>query len=299
MPLTGGMVLDPSSVVSWYALLEKTWLTINGPSHLGSNLPFVLRVIFMGLRTASTRSPTLNDLLFTFLSNVRDILEVQRYKDWWVETFWASMESLRPGGRERVELVCSFIRTSTAFALFRLDTRRDKRQWLLGWAFWYYFTRAHIIKDQSTIRREAGGIDAKPVSMRCCLMTTHPFGLITVAQKYSVWRFSTLVRLGGGGTGCWEVLINQDSKLSRHWDRVKRMAEKPVAGSSYPLEFWLCRGYPFGPYLRGFLYSYIREKLKPKGVKMVPEEFTFDGEVEILERTLVRNWVRQWLSYLH
>lgn len=32
---------------------------------------------------------------------------------------------------------------------------------------------------------------------------------------------------------------------------------------------------------------------------MVPEEFTFDGEVEILERTLVRNWVRQWLSYLH
>lgn len=31
----------------------------------------------------------------------------------------------------------------------------------------------------------------------------------------------------------------------------------------------------------------------------MPSELTFDGNVEILERTLIRNWVSSWLKYLH
>ncbi|KAJ4951969.1 hypothetical protein NE237_028801 [Protea cynaroides] len=78
------------------------------------------------------------------------------------------------------------------------------------------------------------------------------------------------------------------------------MAEKPVKGSNYPLEFWMSRGYPMGPYLRGlYMSAYIREHIKPKELQWIPDEFTFDGEVEFLERTMVRNWVQSWLKYLY
>ncbi|KAJ4947966.1 hypothetical protein NE237_000069 [Protea cynaroides] len=61
------------------------------------------------------------------------------------------------------------------------------------------------------------------------------------------------------------------------------MAEKPVKGSNYPLEFWMSRGYPMGPYLRGlYMSAYIREHIKPKELQ-----------------TMVRNWVQSWLKYLY
>ena len=79
-------------------------------------------------------------------------------------------------------------------------------------------------------------------------MTSHLYGLISVGQKYGVKRFSTLVRLHGGG---YRVLASLQNIRSKHWERVRKMAEKPVKGSNYPLEFWMSRGYPMGPYLRG------------------------------------------------
>jgi hypothetical protein len=67
---------------------------------------------------------------------------------------------------------------------------------------------------------------------------------------------------------------------------------------SSPLEFWLCRGYPCGPYLKGFPVFFILSQMKPKEIKLDPADFHFDGEIEILERTLYRNWMESWLKNL-
>ena len=37
---------------------------------------------------------------------------------------------------------------------------------------------------------------------------------------------------------------------------------------------------------------------KPKAMKTVPDRFVFDGEKEILERTVTHGWMRQWLKWL-
>lgn len=46
------------------------------------------------------------------------------------------------------------------------------------------------------------------------------------------------------------------------------------------------------------LIDYIRREVRPKELRMVPDELLSDGAVEFLERTLILNWVRQWLKCL-
>jgi len=83
-------------------------------------------------------------------------------------------------------------------------------------------------------------------------------------------------------------------RLSRRWDRIRVMSEKPGKGRM-PLEFWLCRGLA-EPYLKGDLFFFIRQQLKPKERKVIPSDLLVDGEFEILERTMLRPWMAQWLK---
>lgn len=53
------------------------------------------------------------------------------------------------------------------------------------------------------------------------------------------------------------------------------MCDKPRSGSDYPLEFWLCRGYPCGCYLKGDLVSFILEEAKPRQLVLDPDDFHF------------------------
>lgn len=82
-----------------------------------------------------------------------------------------------------------------------------------------------------------------PVSLQTLLLS--PFGLMAIQEKYNVRRFATLARIGGAG---YRTFCSLASRPSRRWERLRVMSEKQHSGQSSPLEFWLCRGYPCGPY---------------------------------------------------
>lgn len=67
--------------------------------------------------------------------------------------------------------------------------------------------------------------------------------------------------------------------------------------SQLPIEWWIGRGRPINPYLKGLLVERLRRELRPKELRLIPDELVFDGEREILERTLIYNWVKQWLKW--
>lgn len=58
------------------------------------------------------------------------------------------------------------------------------------------------------------------------------------------------------------------------------------------------RGKLINPYLKGIIVDFLRKELRPKELRLVPEEFVFDGEREISERTVTLNWMKQWLKWL-
>lgn len=43
------------------------------------------------------------------------------------------------------------------------------------------------------------------------------------------------------------------------------------------------RGKLINPYLKGIIVDFLRKELRPKELRLVPEEFVFDGEREISE----------------
>lgn len=88
------------------------------------------------------------------------------------------------------------------------------------------------------------------------------------------------------------------STTTRRWARLRVIASKPFRTGSLPLEWWLGRGSPLNPYLKGLMINYLRRELRPKEIRLVPGELVFDGEREILERTVIRNWVAQWLKWV-
>jgi hypothetical protein len=47
------------------------------------------------------------------------------------------------------------------------------------------------------------------------------------------------------------------------------------------------------------MVAYLRKELKPKEIQIYPSDLVFDGEQEILERTVLLGWVRQWLNLVH
>ena len=55
---------------------------------------------------------------------------------------------------------------------------------------------------------------------------------------------------------------------------------------------------PLNPYLRSKIVNHLLKALKPKQIRLYPSDMIFDGEQEILERTVLLNWMRQWLQWL-
>jgi hypothetical protein len=45
--------------------------------------------------------------------------------------------------------------------------------------------------------------------------------------------------------------------------------------------------------------DYLRRELKPKEIDLFPEEMVFDKERDILEHTVILNWVKLWLKWCH
>lgn len=65
-----------------------------------------------------------------------------------------------------------------------------------------------------------------------------------------------------------------------------------------PVDLWLGRGRPLNPYLIGYIVNYLREKMRPKELKLMPDElFGHPAEKDFIEWSTLRSWVRQWLKY--
>lgn len=65
------------------------------------------------------------------------------------------------------------------------------------------------------------------------------------------------------------------------------------------MPFNLGRGHPINPYSYGLCLSILRRLVAPKCIDPLPSEFYMNSEdMDLLEYTQLREWMRQWLSYL-
>lgn len=73
---------------------------------------------------------------------------------------------------------------------------------------------------------------------------------------------NVLQRLAGAG---YRVRARLMSTQSKRWERLKAAAAKPyLIIERLPSQYWLGRGKPLNPYLKGRMVAYLRKELKPK-----------------------------------
>ena len=137
--------------------------------------------------------------------------------------------------------------------------------------------------------------DLSPVSVQALLCCRSTVGLCQLAPKYDIRSLNVLARLGGAGYRVRSRLLSTDS---RKWARLRAAFRVTHLGHRLPTELWIGRGSPLNPYLRAGLIVYLLRELKPKQIQLFPDELVFDGEREILERTVVHRWMKQWLSWV-
>jgi len=119
-----------------------------------------------------------------------------------------------------------------------------------------------------------------------------------LADRYNITKFSTLSRLAGAGFRVRSRLMSSKAR-SRKWERLFVMASKPLGKTQLSLEWWLGRGKPLNPYLRGIIVELLRKELRPKELRLIPKELTFEGEQDFCEYTLLHNWMKLWLKWVH
>lgn len=74
------------------------------------------------------------------------------------------------------------------------------------------------------------------------------------------------------------------------------MQFKTLLGPDH-FELWLGRGRPLNPYLRFRLKESILKEMKPRDLRMTPDDlYPTEGVKDIQEYTHVRGWMQQWLK---
>ena len=139
--------------------------------------------------------------------------------------------------------------------------------------------------------------DLSPISMRALLTIRSSIGLCQLCASYGITNPNILFRLAGAGYRTRSRLYS--TPRSRRWERLWVVSTKQPGTSQLPLEWWIGRGQPINPYLKGIIVDRLRKELKPKELRVVPEEVVFSAEREILERTVIHNWMKQWLKWCH
>nr|QVU28731.1 RNA-dependent RNA polymerase [Paris mitovirus 1] len=150
----------------------------------------------------------------------------------------------------------------------------------------FEFAKRFVVKE--------GRVDCSPVSIRSLFMSRTILGLVAIRDKYDV-SFKTLCRLGGAG---YKVLGRLYHSRSKKFERLHIACNKPT-NDTFPLEWWIGRGRPLNPYLRGRCVEIFLKTIKPKEIRILPEELEGSVDrVELHERTLYRNWMLQYLTHL-
>lgn len=138
-------------------------------------------------------------------------------------------------------------------------------------------------------------IDLSPISLRALWNTRSTVGICALAEKYKVTKPSVLFRLAGAG---YRVRARLHTTQSKRWARLRAVSSKPLRSGAMPLEWWIGRGNPLNPYLRARLILFLLKEVKPKEIRFFPDAMVFDGEREILERTVLSGWMKQWLKWV-
>uniref|UniRef100_K4D966 Reverse transcriptase domain-containing protein n=1 Tax=Solanum lycopersicum TaxID=4081 RepID=K4D966_SOLLC len=118
-----------------------------------------------------------------------------------------------------------------------------------------------------------------PISLKALTSCRTTVGLCQLSCRYSI-EISTLQRLAGAG---YKVRSRLMSTQSPRWERLKAAAWLKVAPQSL---------------LKAKIIDYLREAVKPKLIQIFPKDLVFDGEREILERAVILNLMKQWLTWL-
>lgn len=136
-----------------------------------------------------------------------------------------------------------------------------------------------------------------PVSMQALHTARSTVAICQIAEKYRVCNPRILFRLKGAGYRVMARLYS--SYRTRSWERLWVASTKPLSSTPLPIEWWIGRGKPLNPYLKGLIVALLRKELRPKEIRLVPKEMLFgDGESDILEYTLVHNWMKAWLKWV-
>lgn len=142
-----------------------------------------------------------------------------------------------------------------------------------------------------------GSKNLSPVSAKAVLASYSPTGVIQLSRKYKLSAKTTL-KLGGAG---YRVLARMDSRTcSSKYRRLLALCDKQLNSMlGLSLEWWLGRGLPLSPHLKGIMIQVVRSQLKLKQLQLVPEDrFWGEGEVWTTENQLYRAWLARWLLYL-
>lgn len=166
------------------------------------------------------------------------------------------------------------------------------------------------ISDAKSLVSESGGLEfaklfwvkkvtknLSPLSYKAVLRGYSTLGVQELASRYNLAEKKSF-RLSGAG---YRALGAMDTlKLSRRFQRVRALCSKRLRGTCrLPIEWWIGDGLPLYPYLFGELVQVVRESTKLVQLRLLhPTRFASEGESHIVENTLLRNWMDQWLRYL-
>lgn len=114
---------------------------------------------------------------------------------------------------------------------------------------------------------------------------------MTVQDKYPCKRFSTFARIGGAG---FKSLGWIDHYRSRALERNYVMFTRRLL----PFDYWIGRGRPLNPYLKGVIIYFLRNEFKPRDLTIAPEQyFAAEAVADFNEWSVLRVWMKSWLKY--
>ncbi|DAB41745.1 RNA-dependent RNA polymerase [Oxybasis rubra mitovirus 1] len=172
-----------------------------------------------------------------------------------------------------------------------------------------YLDRLQVkISDAKSITSERGAFEfakqfwvgrtnLSPVSAKAVLASYSVTGIVQLARKYKL-STKTCLKLAGAG---YRVKARMDTPyMAVRYKRISALCHKQLVCSvNLPLEWWIGRGKPISPFLKGVLVDRVRSSMKLKQLCLVPEErFWGEGEIWTTENQLYRNWLTDWLKYL-
>lgn len=153
-------------------------------------------------------------------------------------------------------------------------------------------------------------VDCSPISLKNLMGSHHPMGIASLKMVYPLIPLRVLMRFQGAG---YRTLARP---LSRRPKKYLRLAEI-ITRYSLPIDIWMGRGLPLSPYVKAAVVLRLLELLKPRDLKLVPDQFIPDEEDVVinpntgepgkhdfnsrgfLEYSLLRGQMRLWLKYLH